>query len=64
MDLNGAIAGRRAVREYTAQAVDEKSIRALINAAIQAPSAVNQHAGACASQYRSSGPCRCGEGTR
>jgi Nitroreductase len=42
MDLNVAITGRRAVREYTAQAVDEKSIRALINAAIQAPSAVNQ----------------------
>jgi hypothetical protein len=29
MDLNGAIAGRRAVREYTVQAVDEKSIRAM-----------------------------------
>ena len=42
MDLNVAVTGRRAVREYTAQAVDEKSIRALINAAIQAPSAVNQ----------------------
>ena len=42
MDIDVAITGRRAVREYTAQAVDEKSIRALINAAIQAPSAVNQ----------------------
>ena len=42
MDLNVAITGRRAVRDYTAQAVDEKSIRALIDAAIQAPSAVNQ----------------------
>jgi nitroreductase len=42
MDLNLAITGRRAVRDYTAQGVDEKSIRALIDAAIQAPSAVNQ----------------------
>ena len=42
MDLNMAITGRRAVREYTVQAVDERSIRALIDAAVQAPSAVNQ----------------------
>jgi nitroreductase len=42
MDLDVAITGRRAVREYTAQAVDEKLIRALIGAAVQAPSAVNQ----------------------
>ena len=42
MDLNVAITGRRAVREYTAQAVDELSIHALIDAAVQAPSAVNQ----------------------
>src|ERR1035437_4409049 len=42
MDLNVAITGRRSVREYTAQAVDEKLIRALIDAAVQAPSAVNQ----------------------
>lgn len=42
MDLNEAITGRRAVREYTDRAVDEKLIRQLINAAIQAPSAVNQ----------------------
>ncbi len=42
MDLNEAIAGRRAVREYTAQAVDERTIRLLIDAAIHAPSAVNQ----------------------
>ena len=42
MDLNVAITGRRAVREYTAQPVDEKLIRALIDAAVQAPSAVNQ----------------------
>jgi len=42
MDLNVANTGRRAMREYTAQAVDEKLIRALIDAAVQAPSAVNQ----------------------
>ena len=42
MDLNVAITGRRAVREYTIQSVDEKVIRSLIDAAIQAPSAVNQ----------------------
>jgi nitroreductase len=42
MDLNEAIAGRRAVREYMAQAVDETTIRRLVDAALQAPSAVNQ----------------------
>ena len=42
MDLNVAIRGRRAVRDYTSKAVDEKLIRALIDAGIQAPSAVNQ----------------------
>ncbi|MFA6986787.1 MAG: nitroreductase [Arenimonas sp.] len=42
MELNEAIARRRAVREYTADAVDEQRIRQLIAAAIQAPSAVNQ----------------------
>jgi len=42
MDLNDAIIGRRAVREYTAEAVDEATIRHLVDAAIQAPSAVNQ----------------------
>lgn len=42
MDLLEALAGRRAVREYTAQAVDEPAIRRLIGAAVQAPSAVNQ----------------------
>jgi nitroreductase len=41
MDLDVAITGRRAVREYTAQAVDERSIRVLIDAAVHAPSAVN-----------------------
>jgi nitroreductase len=42
MDINEAIAGRRAVRAYTAQAVDEESIHRLIDAAIEAPSAINQ----------------------
>jgi len=42
MDINEAIAGRRAVREYTAAAVDERTIHRLIDAAIEAPSAVNQ----------------------
>lgn len=42
MDLDTAITGRRAVREYTNEPVDDKLIRALIAAAIQAPSAVNQ----------------------
>lgn len=34
MDLNVAITGRRAVRDYTTQAVDEKAIRALVDAAV------------------------------
>jgi len=41
MDLNEAILGRRAVREYTQQAIDTAVIRRLIDAAIFAPSAVN-----------------------
>ena len=42
MELEQAIYGRRAVREYTAEAVDESQLRTLIDAAIQAPSAINQ----------------------
>jgi nitroreductase len=42
MDLREAIYTRRAVREFTAEPVDEKTLRQLIDAAIQAPSAVNQ----------------------
>jgi nitroreductase len=42
MDLNEAITGRRAMREYTDETVDERTIRRLIDAAVQAPSAVNQ----------------------
>lgn len=41
MDLKDAIYSRRATRAFTADAVDEKTLRALIDAAIQAPSAVN-----------------------
>lgn len=42
MDLIETIASRRAVREYTKEPVDEATIRRLIDAAIQAPSAVNE----------------------
>ena len=41
MDLKEAIYSRRATREFTADPVDEKTLRALIDAAVQAPSAVN-----------------------
>ncbi|HXP74956.1 MAG TPA: nitroreductase [Stellaceae bacterium] len=42
MDLKTAIYGRRSTREYTTQAVDEQTIRYLIDAATQAPNAVNE----------------------
>lgn len=42
MDINEAICGRRSTREYRAGAVDEQTIRRLIDAAVHAPSAVNQ----------------------
>lgn len=42
MDLKEAIYTRRAVREFTAEPVDNKTIESLVDAAIQAPSAVNQ----------------------
>lgn len=42
MDLNDAITGRRSAREYTGEAVDERTIRRLIDAAVHAPNAVNQ----------------------
>jgi len=42
MDLKEAIYSRRAVREFTAEPVKEEVVRQLIDAAIQAPSAVNQ----------------------
>ena len=41
MDIQAAISGRRSVRAYRQQAVDEATIRRLITAATQAPSAVN-----------------------
>jgi nitroreductase len=42
MDLNDAIHGRRAVRAYRTEPVDEDVLKGLIDAAIWAPSAVNQ----------------------
>ena len=42
MDLKEAIYTRRAVREFTAEPLDEEMLRQLIDAAVQAPSAVNQ----------------------
>jgi nitroreductase len=42
MNVREAIFGRRAVREFTAEPVQEEVLRQLIDAAIQAPSAVNQ----------------------
>ena len=42
MDLTQAIYSRRSAREFTAESVDEATIRRLIDFAIQAPSAVNE----------------------
>jgi nitroreductase len=42
MDLREAVFTRRAVRDFTPEPVDEKTIRELIESAVQAPSAVNQ----------------------
>jgi len=42
MDLLEAIYSRRAVRELTPEPIDDKTLRQLIDAAIQAPSAVNE----------------------
>ncbi|GAA0316409.1 nitroreductase [Sphingomonas oligophenolica] len=42
MELLDAIYSRRAVREFTEDDVEEAQLRALIDAAIQAPSAVNR----------------------
>jgi nitroreductase len=42
MELLEAIEGRRSVREYTDEPVDEAVVRELIGAAIKAPSAINQ----------------------
>lgn len=42
MKLKDAILGRRSVREYADQAIDEQAIRRLVTAASLAPNAVNQ----------------------
>ena len=42
MDINEAITGRRAVREYTAETLDEASVNQLIDVAMQAPGAMNE----------------------
>lgn len=42
MDLMEAIYHRRAVQDYTGAQVDKETISALIDAAVQAPSALNQ----------------------
>lgn len=42
MELQQAIRSRRAVREYTAEAVGRTMLQELIEAAVQAPSAVNE----------------------
>jgi len=41
MNLKQALYARRAVREYTAASLDQETLHRLIDAAIQAPSAVN-----------------------
>jgi nitroreductase len=42
MELDQAIRTRRSVREFTEEPVDQATLRLLIEAAIQAPSAVNE----------------------
>ena len=42
MDINAAISGRRSARDFTAQAVDDDTVRRLIDAAVRAPSASNE----------------------
>jgi nitroreductase len=41
MDIDEAISGRRSARDYTAQALEEETIRLLIDAAVHAPNASN-----------------------
>ncbi|MGA2514402.1 MAG: nitroreductase family protein [Candidatus Limnocylindrales bacterium] len=41
MDINEAIYSRRSRRDYTAEAVDDETIRRLIDAAVHAPNASN-----------------------
>jgi nitroreductase len=42
MDLKEAIYTRRAVRDFTSEPVNERTLRELIDSAVQAPSAINQ----------------------
>lgn len=42
MELLDAINGRRSVRDYTDEAVGDGTVRELIEAAVKAPSAINQ----------------------
>ncbi|MGE5616583.1 MAG: nitroreductase [Bacillota bacterium] len=42
MELDVALKGRRAVREFRSQGLDDATIERLIDAAVQAPSAVNE----------------------
>ena len=42
MDLMEAIYSRRSIRSYTDQQVEKSTVKALIQAAVQAPSALNQ----------------------
>ena len=42
MQLEEAIFNRRSVREYTAEAIDDATIKSLIAAAVQAPNDVNE----------------------
>jgi nitroreductase len=42
MEFNEVLFGRRSLREYMSQPVDEQTIRRLIEAGIHAPNAVNQ----------------------
>lgn len=41
MDIKKSIFGRRSVREYTSESIDQQTLRPLIDAAIHAPSALN-----------------------
>ena len=42
MNVKEAISARRAVRTYTGEKVDEATVRSLLRAAVQAPSAMNR----------------------
>ena len=43
MNIKEAISTRRSVREFADQPVDKATVQELIQAAVQAPSAVNHH---------------------